>query len=538
MGIERLHLRMGRPRWDILAVVIAVLVGLYVRLYRLGDTPLVSLEIYTWDFSKQAISFILGRLSQIETNPPLYYLLMHFIMKSGDSEFIMRLPSVVSGTLAIPLVYLLARLGRVPISGVIGAALLALSAINISYDREARAYPLVQVFCLLAAIGAVVIINAYRARPSEERMRQQGLGWFIFTVASIAGFYLHYTFLFEVCVIELTILAVWLSQPRLEKRFFLAWFLSCVVLIVAMGWGLTLVQNQAYSDNISWIQIPSLQEAADLLVQVDGYSSLYRFQPWASVLLMALAFVGLVVGWRRSAAILVCGSLFIVFPVLLFGMSQIRPVFIERVLVPPSFSVYLLAGLGCLHLLREATRYSKSFSTFRATLSGLSSSQRFFVPLTATLMLVPALISARNSLREAPVLEPYDKVAEYLAATVKPGDTAVGTDGVIYYRRKFHANFPYFKLVDSESAESQITYGSPAIKTDEVRKLAHVDNAIYLVLREKLQSSTDIRESLSFREPPENSFGALGIYRLSGACPGSAPCFSGILAEIGGDVRP
>ena len=129
-------------------------------------------------------------------------------------------------------------------------------------------------------------------------------------------------------------------------------------------------------------------------------------------------------------------------------------------------------------------------------------------------------------------------VAEYLAATVKRGDIAVGTDGVIYYRRRIHASFPYFKLVDSDSSESQITYGSPTVKTDDVRKLAHVDDAIYLVLREKLESSLEIRERLGHKDPPIASIGSLGIYRLSGACPGSAPCFPGILAETEEGVRP
>ena len=533
MGMERLDPPLRCPRWEIAAVVMATLAGLCLRLYRLGDTPLLSLEVYTWDFSKQTISFILGPLAHIETNPPLYYLLMHLVTRLGDTELILRLPSALSGTLAIPLVYLLGRLGRVPSSGVIGAALLALSAVNISYSREARAHSLAQVFCLLAAIGAVVLINAYMTREPGKGVRQEAAGWIIFTLSSIVGFYLHYTFAFVIIALEFAIVVVWFLRPRLDKTFLLGWAFSCLLLFVGMSWGLELARNQAHSENIAWIEVPSPWEAASLLFQMDGYTVLYRLQPWSSWILIATACLGLIAGWKRSAAILVSGSLFALFPVLLFGVSQVRPMFIERVLVPPSFSVYLLAGFGCLFLLRKGVQYAAALSKLQMKFTRHAFVERGrLVPLAAAVLLVPAAISARNSLREAPILEPYDRVADYLAATLTPGDAAAGTDGVIYYRRKTHASFPYFKLVNGDFAEAQITYGSPTVQIGDVTNLANVHNAVYVVLREKLQNSADTRARLGLKEPPIASFDSIGVYRLAGACPFSAPCTTKILDEI------
>jgi uncharacterized membrane protein len=175
---------------------VATLVGLVVRLYRLGAAPLSSQEIYTWDFAHQSVPFIVGRLSHIETNPPLYYLMMKLVMTIGETEFLLRLPSLIAGTLAIPLVYILGRLGGAPRSGVIVAGLVSLSAVAITYSREARAYAFVQDACLLAAIGSVIVINHYTVKGSagSRPTRREILGWALFTLASIVGFYLHYTF--------------------------------------------------------------------------------------------------------------------------------------------------------------------------------------------------------------------------------------------------------------------------------------------------------------------------------------------------------
>jgi hypothetical protein len=488
---------------------------------------LLSLEIYTWDFSNQSLSFIFGRLARIETNPPLYYALMKWVMKLGDSEFILRLPSAFAGTLAIPLVYVLGRFGGASSGGAIGAVLLALSALNITYSRQARVYSLVEDFCLLAAIAAVILIGAYarRASGTSGSSRRDAAAWAVFTLACTIGFYLHYTFAVEILVLECAFFVAWLTKPRFDVRFLLQWAFSSVILIICMAWGLVLARNQAYSNDIDWMQIPSLGEAADLVVKTNGYSALYRFQPWASLLLIATACVGLITGWRRSPAILVSGLLFVLFPVILFVISQFRPVFIERVLVPPSFAACLLAGSGCWFLLQRAAQYGRASA--RPGFLGFVGprlARRNWAPVAVAAMLIPAAVSARNSLREGPALEPYDEATEYIAAALRPGDVAAGTDGVIYYRRKIEGDFPYYKIVDDNSAEAEVTYGSPAVPVDQVKRLALARSFIYLVFREKLESSAFIRKYLGHTQPPVASFGALGIYRVAGACLDSAPC--------------
>jgi len=528
--------------WEAVIVGAATLTGLVLRLYRLAAAPLSSQEIYTWDFAHQTVSFIFGRLSQIETNPPLYYLMMKLVMKVGETEFLLRLPSVVAGTLAIPLIYILGRLGGASTSGVIGAGLVSLSAVAITYSREARAYALVQDACLLAAIGAVIVINHYTVKGNNgsRPARREILGWALFTLASIVGFYLHYTFAFEIlvleCAIAVAIATGWLAGTvRIDKALVVKWLASSFLMFLGIAWGFALARSQGQSDNIAWMQVPSLRDAIGLLIRVDGYGALSRFQPWPSLFLIGLACIGLLAGWRRSAAVLVCAMLFAMFPLILFIVSQSRPMFIERSLVGPSFAVCLLAGYGSLFLLRKLSQYVSRFLE-RGRFGYGDSSFLWATPAATAIVVlfVPAMISAANSVRHGQVWEPYDKVSRYLDSVLEPGDTAVGTDGVIYYRRRTNAGFPYFKLVEGSSSEAQVTYGSPTVDWDDVTNLAHTDHSVYLVLRESIMLvangrvhpsySAYVLDKLGHRRPPVASFGSLGVYRLQGTCAESAPC--------------
>jgi Dolichyl-phosphate-mannose-protein mannosyltransferase len=546
--------------WQIGAVGAASLVGLAVRLYRVAADPLSAQEIYTWDFAHQTVPFILGRLSHIETNPPLYYLLIKLVMRIGETEFLLRLPSVIAGTMAIPLIYVLGRLGGAPVSGVIGAGLLSLSGIAITYSRDARTYALLQVACLLAAIGAVIIVNHYLNRrvgndspvPRDDSRASRTaprelLGWVLFTFASILGFYLHYTFAFEIlvlaCGIALAIGIGWFGgKIRIDRALILKCVASPVAIALGIAWGFSLAQSQSHSDNIGWMQVPTIREAIRLFIHVNGYTDVSRFQPVPSLIFIGLAAVGLVVGWRRSAAVLVCGMLFAAFSVVLFIVSQSRPVFVERSLIAPSFAVCLLAAYGTLSLARSLSALGTELLRRARLLPKYASHLPAIIAVGGIVALFgPAMISARNSVRGGEVWEPYDKVTAYLASVLKPGDAAAGTDGIIYYRQRSEADFSYFKLVEGNTSQAQVTYGSPTAYSEEVPKLARADRLVYLVLRENVgfivsgQShrsyARDVLNKVGHSSPPVASFGSLSIYRVPGACDGPAPCLNNSQSE-------
>jgi len=528
------------PAWEIAAVGAATVIGMLLRFWRLGTDPLSFDEISSWDFAHQSVPFIFGRLAHIENNPPFYYLLVHLVMRLGESEYLLRLPSAIAGTLAIPLVYVLGRLGGARASGVIGAALLSLSAAGIAYSREARSYALTLDAGLLAAIGAAIVIFHYAGRSTGSlgSARRENAGWALLTLGSIFGFYLHYTFLFTIFALHFSFAMAWFAGTRLLSRTFIVkWLLSCFVLLAGIAWGLGLAAGQSHSENISWIHAPSLRQAVYFVTQVDGYAGISRFQPWLNLIPIGAAVVGLIAGWRRSAAVLVCGVLFALFPTVLFLVSQVRPMFLEKTLLPSAPAACLLAGHGSLFLAGALPELGRRMFDWRTT-----QTERFqYFPtsprrLAMLVLLLPAAMSAGKVLGRHEVAQPYDKVAAYLPAVMRPGDVAAGPDGVVYYRRRLKAAFPYFKLVVGNGAGEQVTYGSPTVSIDQVSRLAFLDQSVYIVVHEGPRVLIDgqaysnaeyVRARLGLRGPPLAAFDWLFIYRIAGTCSSTAPCLRG-----------
>jgi len=87
-----------------LIILLAILLmGLFLRIYDLSNESL-------WLDEGFSIRFANLSLYQIfflpETNPPLYYIILHWwINLFGDSEFSVRFPSVIFGFLSIFMVY-------------------------------------------------------------------------------------------------------------------------------------------------------------------------------------------------------------------------------------------------------------------------------------------------------------------------------------------------------------------------------------------------------------------------------------------------
>src|SRR5713226_2559458 len=88
-----------------------IIVGALVRLYRLDYQSLWLDE--GWQYfiaSADSLSGVYERvLRPYPAHPPLSYLISHLFLQMQDSDFFLRLPSVLFGIGSIPLCYLLAR---------------------------------------------------------------------------------------------------------------------------------------------------------------------------------------------------------------------------------------------------------------------------------------------------------------------------------------------------------------------------------------------------------------------------------------------
>ena len=115
-----------------------------------------------------------GLASPFETNPPYYYLLMHFWIRAfGSGEFSLRFPPMLFSASTVVVVYAIgATLIDRPTARIGGVFLACCNPVSVYFAQEARSYALV------ALLDGVVIIALakYEARRRRERTWFAGRG--------------------------------------------------------------------------------------------------------------------------------------------------------------------------------------------------------------------------------------------------------------------------------------------------------------------------------------------------------------------------
>lgn len=151
----------GGWAWAALVAGVVVL-GAVLRFYGLGSESLWIDEGVSVDRAGFEAARII-RQAPTDPTPPLYYLLLHYwIAVFGNSDYAVRVPSALAGTLSV---LVMCRLGAVLSSrttGLAAALVLAAAPWHVFFSQEARAY---QIFCLLVLLSFYFFIRLLR----EER---------------------------------------------------------------------------------------------------------------------------------------------------------------------------------------------------------------------------------------------------------------------------------------------------------------------------------------------------------------------------------
>ncbi len=162
--------------WLLLTVTV---LGALLRFYSLGDDSIWSDESATWLQSSAGVVEAIARTAT-DTYPPGYNIFAALSLSIfGQSEWALRLPAAIFGTLTIPAAYWLGRVSAGRTVGILAALFIALSAFAIGYSQEARMYTLLM---LAAALFTAATIS-WLARP----------GWPVALAAIGSGLLLLYS---------------------------------------------------------------------------------------------------------------------------------------------------------------------------------------------------------------------------------------------------------------------------------------------------------------------------------------------------------
>jgi len=312
--------------WGDCALLLVLAGGL--RALGTGSLPLWLDELITVYWSQLPLRFLLGTGARNETNPPLYYVMMHgWIYVFGDSTWSMHAPPLIFASLTVPVVYLAAKTLFDRGTALLAGVLASVDPFWVMYGQEARCYALLGLLYALAFLALAVLLTR---REGDAPPR----GWLaLFVLAGSAGLYLHFTALLFLAacfiVAGVDLVAGW---PR-ARAAILPWVWAGGVTALCIAVPVFLAVSQAGAVSIKWI--PPLSGLVIWNFLASALISPLCWTGWTALFCGALLLVAPAAGaWRLRLSrpqILLLLALPALFCVLLFVASLKVPMVIPRV---------------------------------------------------------------------------------------------------------------------------------------------------------------------------------------------------------------
>ncbi|MGA3400421.1 MAG: glycosyltransferase family 39 protein [Acetobacteraceae bacterium] len=366
-GVGMPHRSAGFSLAPAATCAVLTLLGFALRFYHLGDQPLWRDETVVYWLGNES----LGRLWSADLaltgiHPPLFYTLHHFwnafldVIGVMPSEVTVRLPSVIIGTLSVPLFYFL--LGGCFSNRVaaIGAACIAASPAHIEFSRYAKSEVLV-VFLLIALLGFTVRLFTLLAASSQEphdvgatlKSRPFLVNAAGYVASAILLLHAHSTG-FVGLFIPSVMFVTLLLTGRLRLRAVPLWIaLNLLVVAGFARWMVLLYRIARANTGYYWLQRIDFSQAVgrSLYVFLDKYTPPFHADtPFAlivdatpTVIVGWLLLLGCIAGLRRGAERRGIIIALLTLPLLFFALSEIRPIFEHYILMMFALPMVALA---------------------------------------------------------------------------------------------------------------------------------------------------------------------------------------------------
>lgn len=359
------RLRDGRKTNIILGIVLAG--AALLRLYALSSESFWFDETYSVWVARHSVGWHI-ELSTQRIFPPLYYLLLHFWLRLGSSEFAVRSLSVLIGLGSIGAAYGLAKGLFDRRVGLLSALLLAVSPLHIWYSQEARMY------ILVAALGL------YSAYFMLLALREGKLWhWIAYVLSTAMLMNAHYFAIFLVPFQNAYALYL-LLRRQVDRTVLWRWIASQVSVAVLSVIGLAGIfsAESGYWWGLldTWHGAPGIADLLGLMFEFSlGTTVQGRLIYWGT-----LAVFGLCILWgllyvigRRAGALkrgiatvdgwididgIVLVLLYLLVPLsTVFFLSQFRSFWVLRYIFPflPPYCILVAYGLSRMPLILRWT---------------------------------------------------------------------------------------------------------------------------------------------------------------------------------------
>jgi 4-amino-4-deoxy-L-arabinose transferase-like glycosyltransferase len=388
-----------------------IILGAVLRLYQIGSKGLWLDEAFSVWMGWQPVPQMFAWLPRIDQHPPLYYFLLHFWMRLGDSAAIVRTFSAFAGILTIPVVYFLGRRLAGATVGLIAAFLLAIAPFHVRFAQETRMYTLLTLNASLAMLALVHLLTDARAAteplgqqlqdffrtwrtarqvekesqtetkvgyqqdfrktdgwvnaPTQQRWLPlqaiaTDLAWIAYILFTTATILSHNTATFFPLAINLFVFGLltvrwrWPGHKgRFEPPSLKNWILAQIgVFLLWSPWLVAFVIQSVGVYGEFWIPEPTFRTVLETLKTFLSAFLPHRLD-WAEVIWAAyglVAMLGLVHFRRQPARLALLILLFLTPFVGEWLVSLRRPIFYDRTLIWASIPLYLLLAAGITQL--------------------------------------------------------------------------------------------------------------------------------------------------------------------------------------------
>jgi 4-amino-4-deoxy-L-arabinose transferase-like glycosyltransferase len=431
----------------VLWVTALALVAFAVRVLRLDFQALWWDEGWTVYFATADIPAMVARTA-VDIHPPFYYLILHLWTSiTGVSAFSVRLFSVMVGTLAIPLVFVVGRrlFGRQ--SGVLAALVMTLAPFDVYYSQEARMYALVALLVLGSVYVFLSLLRRYRSGGRSWHL------WVLYVSVMSLAIYTQYYAAFVPLAFSIFIL---FRFPRYGGILYKWIAAHLVLLLVYLPWVLyagprlvAYVGNKLVKEGDRPVGLWTYFQSHLVAFAVGHPSEARWFLTWMAVVpvgLAVLAVVALPLARRsrsmpdhESTEALIFTVTYMMVPLLLGYLVNLRYPFtspnIQRLFLLSAPAFFLLVGKG-LSLIRG----------------------RWGVPWPLPLTLV-AVVSALPLLDfytfERYPADDYRPLVEKVSALARPEDVVVAVHPwqLGYFQAYYRGQMPSLYLTPKEPGD-------------------------------------------------------------------------------------
>jgi len=429
--------RIAMPAVTLLAFALRVLALLSQSLWR--D------EVDALLFATRPLPQLLDMFRQPGQNGPLFFLALRpWLVAAGHSEFSLRFPSALAGTLSVPLIYvLLARLaGRR--AALLAALFVATAPYGIWYGQEAKMYALLTVLVPASLLAIVEIVRRGSWAP-----------WAALYLLTSLAFYMHLLAALVVAVQVLWLLILpWASPRRRIPGVILYLLLLGLPYVPFLQW-IPPLWTSAYQTGHPFVPLGTI-----LRILAGAFSrGVLGIQP-VSLLPYMIALVAGLALWPASVAgraagpqsddnrlpwraephlaagrrvSLLLGVWLLVPPLLIYAVSLGMPIFTDRYLIwaLPAYCALLACGVVALNRIWRPIGVAVALVIF--ALNGWSVYLQASQPIKADFRAAASYVLASHQPGDAVLYQiPYNRFtfSYYASRNADPEDPAwTGIEG-------------------------------------------------------------------------------------------------------------